>query len=439
MKSGKGAIIALVIYSALNASFNSVQHYPKWYAGTDSTILLPLGENTWCTKALEDSNYITREGIKNWKDEKVGFDTYLRVTDTGSLKIQLKARSNGTSRLKLEINGKVNTFVIQSSDYSWYDAGEWKINDTGYIKLHLSALSKTGSLVSEVSDYRISGTAINGRTAFVKNDSDNYFYWGRRGPSVHLNYPFADSINAAWFYNEVTVPKNQDVIGSYFMAIGFSDGYFGIQVNSKTERRILFSVWSPYHTDDPNSIPQDMRIRLLKKGHNVQAGEFGNEGAGGQSFLRYSWKANTKYKFLVHGQPDDQNNTRYTAYFFDPLINQWRLIASFQRPKTNHYLTRFHSFLENFLPEKGNETRMVFFNNQWIAGKNGQWQELTAAHFTFDNTARKGYRMDFAGGRVKGSFYLKNCGFFNQYTSYNSVFQRPPTSIAPRIAFEKLP
>ena len=35
-----------------------------------------------------------------------------------------------------------------------------------------------------------------------------------------------------WFYSELTVPEGNDVIGSYFMANGFSEGYFGIQVNS---------------------------------------------------------------------------------------------------------------------------------------------------------------------------------------------------------------
>ena len=51
------------------------------------------------------------------------------------------------------------------------------------------------------------------------------------------------------------VPEGNDVLGSYFMANGFAQGYFGIQVNSPTERRILFSVWSPFHTDDPSEIP----------------------------------------------------------------------------------------------------------------------------------------------------------------------------------------
>ena len=71
------------------------------------------------------------------------------------------------------------------------------------------------------------------------------------------------------------------------------EGYFGIQVNSATERRILFSVWSPFSTDNPKEIPDDKKIKLLRKGKDVHTGEFGNEGSGGQSYLRYQWKTGT--------------------------------------------------------------------------------------------------------------------------------------------------
>jgi hypothetical protein len=43
-------------------------------------------------------------------------------------------------------------------------------------------------------------------------------------------------------------------------------------VNSSTERRILFSIWSPCHTDNPKDIPQDEKIKLVKKGKNVYSG-----------------------------------------------------------------------------------------------------------------------------------------------------------------------
>src|SRR5690606_16285439 len=169
-----------------------------------------------------------------------------------------------------------------------------------------------------------------------------FFHWGRRGPSVHMNYRLPDNIDAEWFYNEVTVPEGEDVEGSYFMANGFGEGYFGIQVNSPSERRVLFSVWSPFATDDPKSIPEDQKIKLLKKGTDVYTGEFGNEGSGGQSILRYNWKAGMEQKFLLHVVPDDSTHTIYTAYFFDHDKNNWKLIASFRRPKLATYLKRPH-------------------------------------------------------------------------------------------------
>ncbi len=223
------------------------------------------------------------------------------------------------------------------------------------------------------------------------------------------------------------------------MANGFGEGYFGIQVNSATERRILFSVWSPFSTDDPKSIPEDQRIAMLKKGEGVHAGEFGNEGSGGQSYLRFPWKAGNTYGFLLRGVPDGNNNTTYTAYFHDPEQGKWMLIASFKRPKTNKHLTRFHSFLENFNPDQGNLERRVLFGNQWIRDVKGNWISLKTAGFTYDNTAARGYRKDYAGGVDGNQFFLKNCGFFNQYTPYKSSFTRVGDNKAPVIDFTNLP
>ncbi len=405
----------------------------------DSTIQLPLEGNTWAQPVAGGSKTITNAGITGWTDKQTQFETYLRINQPGSIKINLKAKADGKSRLQLSINNIKKTVTVKTNEFQLYEAGEWKLKDTGYIKITLTGLSKTGGRFADISEYQISGTAISAKTAFVKNNEGNFFYWGRRGPSVHLNYPFADSIQAKWFYNEITVPEGQDVIGSYYMANGFGEGYFGIQVNSATERRVLFSVWSPFQTDDPKSIPEDMRITLLKKGEGVNTGEFGNEGSGGQSFLRYNWKAGATYKFLLKGEPDHQNNTTYTAYFFAPEKNEWLLIASFKRPKTNTHLKRFHSFLENFIPEQGDKERRVLFGNQWIADADNNWMELNKAGFTYDNTAAKGYRMDYAGGTEKGQFFLKNCGFFNAYTPYRSSFERPKTNEKPVLDFKSLP
>ncbi len=62
----------------------------------------------------------------------------------------------------------------------------------------------------------------------------NWFYWGRRGPSGHLNYDTSVGNNVSYYYSEITIPIGYDIVGSYFMANGFDQGYFGIQVNSLT-------------------------------------------------------------------------------------------------------------------------------------------------------------------------------------------------------------
>ncbi|HEU4633114.1 MAG TPA: DUF5077 domain-containing protein, partial [Flavisolibacter sp.] len=150
----------------------------------DSTIQLPLAGNTWAQNAPARSRIITNAGIEGWTNKNVQFDTYLRVNQTGSLKIKVRAKTEGQSQLQLTINGKKRSVTLNSQEFQWQDAGEWEIKDTGYIKITLAGLSKTGERFADVSNYEISGTAVSRKTAFVKNNEGNFYYWGRRGPSV---------------------------------------------------------------------------------------------------------------------------------------------------------------------------------------------------------------------------------------------------------------
>lgn len=251
-----------VLAFAANAKTASDHDIPV----NDTVLQLPIAGNTYAQNVSGRRGPITINGIEGWTQGETRFDTYLRINRPGTIQLALNAKTDGESGLQVSLNGKDKMVTVKGNAWQRYEAGEWKVSDTGYLKITLSGLSKSGERFADISGYEIGGTAINAKTAYVKNNEGNFFYWGRRGPSVHLNYPFADTVKAKWFYNEVTVPDGQDVLGSYFMAAGFGEGYFGMQVNSATERRILFSVWSPYSTDDPKSIPQDQRILLLKKG-----------------------------------------------------------------------------------------------------------------------------------------------------------------------------
>ncbi len=115
-----------------------------------------------------------------------------------------------------------------------------------------------------VSAFNVNGP-LTGLT-YVVDNSGSYFHWGRRGASDHLSYIASSAKNISYYYSEINVPVGYDPIGSYYMANGFGQGYFGIQVNSAVERRVLFSVWSGYVTNDPSQIPNDYTVLLNRSG-----------------------------------------------------------------------------------------------------------------------------------------------------------------------------
>lgn len=402
---------------------------------------LPLGGNAYSSIPLAEVETITKNGIEKWTNSEEYFTIYFRISEPAVLQFTIDKEALaiiGKSTLEFSINNESKSVSFNDVKKESYLIGCWKITEAGYVALKIKGISKNKSSFPSISKLTIKSSIAKDKIAFVQNDEGNFYHWGRRGPSVHLNYQVPVDKNIEWYYNEVTVPAGQDIIGSYYMANGFAEGYFGIQVNSEKERRVLFSVWSPFVTDDPKSIPDSHKIKMLKKGKDVKTGEFGNEGSGGQSYLKYNWIAGNTYKFLLRGTPQKDDSTTYTAYFFAPELDKWLLIASFNRPQTNTYLKRFHSFLENFIPEQGDKSRKVLFNNQWYCDEKGNWTEVNSVKFTTDNTGSKGYRLDYSGGLDNKSFYLKNGGFFNGYTKTQSVFTRRLNNIKPNIDFSKL-
>lgn len=399
---------------------------------------IPMEGNGWITtNPSANRSMITPRGLVHWTDNSDVVCVFVKPTITGTMNLGLKARcSSGTSVLKVSIGRQSYIINVASVDYKTINIGTFKVAEPGYQKITIEALSKAGDIYADISSLMVGGPVCESALYFVKDD----FYWGRRGPSVHLNYQLPDNAgDIKWFYNEVTIPEGCDVVGSYFMANGFGEGYFGIQVNSETERRVLFSVWSPFNTDDPKAIPEDQKIVLLKKGDDVRTGEFGNEGSGGQSYRIFNWSAGVTYKFLLKAEPSVNNSTDYTAYFMHPGNGDWELMASFRRPHTTTYIKHTHSFLENFLTNSGAIERKGMYGNQWVCNTKGEWFELTKARFSADATARKESRMDYGGGVEDGRFYMKNCGFFSVTTPIGSMLEREPAGKVPAIDFEKLP
>lgn len=389
-----------------------------------------LAGNSYVTKN-NDGARITQKGLADWTNPKSVISAYFYIENPSILDVSLVGKGN--SEIKLSCNGTTRRVVLNSSTPTTVEVGKFNVKRAGYVKVDIQGAEKAGATFGEISDLIING--VNGKSHFVTDFSD---YWGRRGPSVHLGYKLPEG-DTEWFYTEVMVPKRGDIMHSYYMAAGFGEGYFGMQYNSDTERRVLFSVWSPFDTQDPKLIPEEDKIKLLRRGEDVHIGEFGNEGSGGQSYLRYDWRPNTSYPFLMRVRPDGKGNTEYTAYFYASDEKRWRLIASFSRPKTDTWYKRPHSFLENFSPEMGYLTRMAYYGNQWARSKEGNWTELTDAVFTYDATAAAGVRSDYQGGeKMRRGFFLRMGGFFNESTALHTVFTRPLKERIPEIDFNEL-
>ncbi|MNT44329.1 hypothetical protein D3C71_1630260 [compost metagenome] len=141
----------------------------------------------------------------------------------------------------------------------------------------------------------------------------------------------------------------------------------------------------------------------------------------------------------MKGEPDNNGSTDFTAWFNDPSTNNWILIASWKRPKTNTYLTGFHSFLENFNADNGFLGRSAEYSNQWVRTATGTWLKVVESTFTVDATYSNNQRIDAIGGTTGNSFFLKNGGFFNTVVNPGTKFTQPGSGTAPSINLTTLP
>ena len=405
---------------------------------TKLTESVPCEGNSWVLgNPTSTGNMVVSGGIKNWTNSSDKIRTYFYAEKTGAIELGLLAKFAGATTLKITLGDVTKQVDFQSSDDKIkHYAGAFNIDKAGYHFVELEGVTSGGGSFGDISDLLLGDSSWKSNISFVDAE---WFYWGRRGPSVHLNFEEPANKDITWFYNELTVPVGKDPIGSYFMANGFSSGYFGMQVNSETERRILFSVWSAFDTQDPDQIPAEYTVEPLGYGKGVTVGEFGGEGSGAQSYWVYDWKPGTTYKFLLKGESNADNSIDYTAYFYAPEVGDWKLIASFRRPfPTGKHLTRLHSFLENFNTTMGDETRQVDYTNQWVYDTQESWSEMTNATFTTDATGSDGARLDYDGGKEGNHFYLRNCGFFSDNETPNTSFTRTANGTAPNVDFSKL-
>ncbi|HUZ57583.1 MAG TPA: DUF5077 domain-containing protein [Hanamia sp.] len=256
------------------------------------------------------SDNISKQGLVNWNDAGMFTRTFFYPQHSGKIQVSLKLKSpDDNSKLKVQLDSTGKSYEInvkKSDNFVIVPVGTFSIPDARYHYIQINGISKTDSSFPDIESVVISGPAAKD----LKFNLSEY----KSAPATHLWYQYPKDSTIAWFYNEVTIPVGVNSPNAYYMTNGFSGGYSGIQLNSPTERRFIFSVWSNYSTNDPKEIPADYAITLIKKGKNVFTGEFGNEGSGGHSHLVYPWKEGVTYKILIGAKPKG-DHTIYSCYY----------------------------------------------------------------------------------------------------------------------------
>lgn len=338
--------------------------------------------------------------------------------------VAIRAEPGDTLRLYLSVaSSRLEAVVVGTGEEARVALGRVTLPTTGYHRFLLTAEGRRAD-AAEVRALLVEGASLP--QAHFNLDAR------RNAASVHLRFPVDTTSVVTGFYDEVTAVD--DPVTTYYMATGFARGYFGMQVNSATERRIIFSVWDAAggtNARDRSTVAAENYTQLVAKGEGVVAEVFGNEGTGGHSHLVYPWKTGSRQRFFVAARPEG-SATIYSGYWFHPDKQAWVLIASFRAAKDGQGLRRLYAFSENFGGSTGHLRRKALFGPQWIRLADGRWRELTTATFSHDATGKEN-RGDRFMGVEEGRFFLSHGGFVPGWTSAGAVFTRPATGVPPRI------
>ena len=432
---GKGAIIIWCFIAFLGSQRGFAQDQVPLDTINTSVISIFSNGYEYPKEWQEGKENIQPGGITGWHSTTKRFSVFFYPQHAGKVYLSSKYKSpSGFARLRVRLDSSSDWREIPAAfslDTSVLLLGSYIITAGSYHHVEIEGLSKSGAFFTEIYSLLVSGPGA----LDLKYNISEY----QSAPSVHLSYPIPVDSPVAWFYSEVYVPKGINAQNAYYETNGFADGYAGIQVISSTERRIIFSIWSNFVTDDPAQIPKDYAVTLIRKGSAVITEEFGDEGSGGHSHLVFPWKNGTKYKLLV-GARAAGDHTIFTAYFGKVGINDWRLLAQWDKSKTKgKLLSGLYAFVENFGPN-GDDYFKANYGNQWICTAAGNWIELTRCFFTTTASLKKHQRFDYGAGLERNWFYLFSGGFAKMNNiAAHAVLERQPDHRIPNLDFTRLP
>ena len=76
---------------------------------------------------------------------------------------------------------------VEGNSKQVVDVGKVKVS-TGYVRVDIQGTEKSGEYFAELEKLIVASETQALKLDYVKSNAGNMFYWGRRGPSVHLRY-----------------------------------------------------------------------------------------------------------------------------------------------------------------------------------------------------------------------------------------------------------
>lgn len=187
--------------------------------------------------------------------------------------------------------------------------------------------------------------------------------------------------DCAVFQTAITIRKS--ALGSYFMAVGFNGGYCGIQ-DTGEKTSLIFSIWDG-PGNDPNSVPEAERARVIRCSDIAFTRRFGGEGTGLQCFGEFDFQSvvGKTIDFKVVATRLDKIWTKFAAFYRPPACD-WTFLCSYRARMFGKRLNGFYSFIEDYrrTAESAMQLRGAQFSAACAYFEKAPLTEITQANFS---------------------------------------------------------
>lgn len=364
--------------------------------------------------------------LTNWtslKSQAVYYFHHPRATVTTSMVLTATRNKNVAFRLRvynpsdLEVPiAETYLTVTGTGKADTVDVVSLKLPSARYFRYELCCLSGN-SYISNIDRFLFHSTST------TKSYVANYL----SSPSVHLSNWHSTKTGAPtgsvfdWCYQEIMIPEESDIVGTYAMALGVLKGYMGIQndgtlSDGQTNHRVLFSMWDDGDTESNPDLPDNLRAGAVDWSDEANVNRFGGEGTGVQCyFTGHRWECGTFVQFLTNSRIEEatytttedgvevtktQTNTLVTAWFNAQDGKGWQYIATTRLPNGSQLFNTWYSFLEDYNWPTGEALRKAYYRNSYAHhAASGKWYQMNAADFSHtDGGTNTGARTDYGQG-----------------------------------------